>query len=619
MKRSARAAGANGTAAGEEAVPSAFPMPAAPSLPSYRLHWTLILLGSAAFLWWLTHGSAASRRRGVEAARVPEVLRTDRHFVVVAFPRVTPDGYDSTIPHARFSRLVSELAARGYHAIGFQDLREFYAGGRGLPPKSILLAMERDNPQSIALVEKTLRRLGWRAAAFMDRSSAAPHGDIRRALSAHAVSEMLDGGAWDFGTSLMPGSVPPVEGVGRGAVLWGITPLAVALPNGADIRIQVGKTGYNDAEMPLRELRAVPVRPEASVEESLHAIEAFQPRVEPFEDRFPGPALSPDWVSDWGVISGAHERLAVLPQPNQRSASASLKGTDRWTDMVLEFTLLRYRGEAWAHARAREPERWVRIGVENDVWRLQQKTGPRALPVTLAQAPLQEGLPARVRLILKGPWALVYLGDRVQFGKGLWVDEAVGHGRVEFVARADRRWAAKAVFGAVRARPLEPRWLAFQSSPERSPELLVRLRAEAAVARGMSPAWLTAGSRGSVQVAPPDDLTRALAGFYRCRLVPAVTFSVWPRPADFRALAAGLAAAAESLGVPGVNLRLPPDAPGAAALARELRAALWARRRLLWVTARSPEQARAWRPHAEGLLLPAGSVGPGLELLRASR
>ncbi|MBI4349752.1 MAG: hypothetical protein HY553_23145 [Elusimicrobia bacterium] len=587
------------------------------ALPTYRLTWAALFALALIVVWWSTWGSARARRRGLAASAVAEAARTDLHFIVAAFPRITPHGKDSTIRHEAFGEIVAELRRRGYHAIGFADLDDLYAGRRRLPPRSILLAFERDNPESVRLVERVLRRVDWRAAVFQDRSGVSrKDNDIRRALSSHAMNQMLLGGAWDFGTAIMPGSVRPVEGPGRDAVIWGLTPRRVQVPGGVRYGLQLSKTGYNDADVAPRELRAFIVRPEASVNETIAAIEALQPRAEPFADFFRGERLGPDWVSEWGVIAGNKERLAVLPQPNQRTAVASLKGTDRWTDAVLEFSILRYRGEAWAEARAREPERWVRLGLENDIWRLQQKTADKAKPVTLAQAPLRGELGVPVKLVLKGNWALALIGDRLQFGRGVWLDDALSFGRVQFVAQGARPGSSKAVFGFVRARPLEERWLAFDRAPDVSPELLGSLRAQAVEARVLAPRWIVVGARGSVRVLPPDELTRSLAGFYRCRLIPTAVFNGWPRPQDFRATAEGLAAVAEALNVPGVNLRLPPDTPGASGLARELRAALWRRHRLLWVTVRNDAQARQWADDAEQVLSSHGTDASGVETLR---
>lgn len=606
--------GSNGAADGAVAS-TAPPSVLARALPSYRLHWALIFGFLAVLAWWTFQGAALLRRRGLEQARVPEALRTESHYLVASFPRVTRHGRDSTLRQDRFEEIVAELHRRGYHAIGLRDLHDLYAGRGALPPKSILLALERDNPESVGLVERSLRRRQWKGVVFMDRSAFTRKGDIRRALSEHAVDQMVRGGGWDFGTAVFPGSVPPVEGLGRGAVLWGLTPKAVDLPEDVPVRMRVSKTGYNDLDIPLTDVRAFVVRPEAGVNETVAALEAFQPRTAEFLDLFRGEKLGPDWVADWGIISATRERIAVLPQPFQRTASVTLKGTDRWSDSVVEFSLLRHRGEAWLQARTREPERWVRIGVEGGFWRLQQKAGPAAKPQTLAMAPL-EGLPATMRLILKGNWAIVYHGEKVHFGKGLWVDSAVNFGRLQLIAQGVKPGTSKAVFGFVRTWPLEERWLAFDRSPESSPELLGAVRGRAAEAKVLSPRWVVVGARGVVNVSPPDETSRALAGFYRCKLIPTVTFSGWPRPEDFRPTAAALATVAESLGVPGLNLRLPPDAPGGEALSRELKAALWRRRRLLWVTARTRAQADAWRQNAEAVLRSGGRTEAGIDVLR---
>src|SRR5207245_876534 len=82
----------------------------------------------------------------------------------------------------------------------------------------------------------------------------------------------------------------------------------------------------------------------------------------------------------------------------QTGASLSLRGTEGWDDMVVEFTLDRYREGFWAYARYKDPAHFVRIGLTQGTWLLQQRDGAHKGPALLGRAPLAGGvLPARVR------------------------------------------------------------------------------------------------------------------------------------------------------------------------------------------------------------------------------
>ncbi|MBI5199960.1 MAG: hypothetical protein HY925_00100, partial [Elusimicrobia bacterium] len=57
-------------------LPRNFATPVAVALPSYRRHWVVIVALCLVVVWWTLWGAARARRRGLDAARVPEAART---------------------------------------------------------------------------------------------------------------------------------------------------------------------------------------------------------------------------------------------------------------------------------------------------------------------------------------------------------------------------------------------------------------------------------------------------------------------------------------------------------------------------------------------------------------
>ena len=158
------------------------------------------------------------------------------------------------------------------------------------------------------------------------------------------------------------------------------------------------------------------------------------------------------------------KRLVLVPTPKQRTASAFLSGTDAWRDCVAEFELSKYKKDAWLYARASEG-RWIRVGARNGYWYLQQKVGKDNKPATIARAPMTAAtsLPARVRLVLKGEWAIVHVNGRMQYGKAVRVHSGVDQGRVELDVYAEKTGSALAVVRRFSAAPLGRQWLAVNA------------------------------------------------------------------------------------------------------------------------------------------------------------
>ena len=377
-------------------------------------------------------------------------------------------------------------------------------------------------------------------------------------------------------------------------------------------------------------LRIYRVRADRPPEETVQALVAAWPRKLPFSDDFKKDGLSNEWVSERGVVVVLGGRMVLVPTPRQRSASVYLTGTDGWRDCVVDFTIAKYRKVTWLYARAAD-DRWLRLGVMNGYWYLQQKTGAEHKPVTLARAPMTIAttLPARVRLVLKGSWAIVEVNGRLQYGKAVRVHSGIDAGRVELDVYDEKPAAALGVITHFAAAPLRPLWLsvnrdAIAGDPAREQALIDRVRDEAVYSSVLSPRWFDVLADG--RVAPVDDdrqLLRELAGYYRCLLVPMVDFAS-PRarlpddPAQADRMLADLAAGLAGTEAVGLNIRLSASRAQpqrAAYFLSRLRERLHAQKRRLWITLDGTEKPGPWTREADGVLRPGRPLVPGADLL----
>ncbi len=594
----------------------------------------LMLLFTVAGLFWVFEGRALYRRYIVGLDDIPEKQRNGDGFLAVTFPRVTKDGERFTISDDDYEATLKELKARGFTSIGVKDVRDFYEKARPLPPKPVLLAFDRDNPDSVALADKGLRRARMRGLLFIDKTTPkAEDGRVYNfSMSPHAMNQMLKSGAWDLGwySDDTPhwhhGDLvrPPVIDMGEPMHEWTRNPFLYPM------RFVVARGGYNDANRLMSALNIFRVRTDMTPDENVKTLTASWPRKLPFVDDFKKDGLGLDWVSERGVAVAIDKRMVLVPTPRQRSASAYLSGTDGWRDLAVEFTLAKYRRVTWLYARAAE-DRWLRVGIENGYWMLQEKTGTEHKPVTLARAPMNIAttLPARVRLVLKGPWAIVHVNGRMQYGKAVRVHSGIDAGRVELDVYDPKPGTSLGVITHFAAAPLGPRWISVNrdevaGDPSAEKRLVDGVRDEAVYANVLSPRWMDVLADG--RVSPVDDdrqLLRELAGYYRCLLVPMVDFAA-PQariPAD-RAqadqLLDGVIAALAGSEAVGLNIRISPSRAQperAAYFLSRLRQRLHDQKRRLWITLDGPERAAPWLKEADGVLRPVRELVPGASLL----
>ena len=598
--------------------------------PRHRSLWILIGLVTGGALFWTFDGRGLLRRALWPPATVEGPARAGAEFIALVFPKITREAERFTMSQRDFEAVLDGLGRLGFTSVGLRELDDFYLRGRPLPPKAVLIALDRDAPGSVRLADRAMRRQRMRGVVFLNKTTAEGNSAVyRQALTPHAVNQLLKSGSWEFGLTADaepgPDSAPPGSAAfdsGEPKHEW------MRAPRRFRVRFAAGKSGYNDSSRGLHALAIARVRGDHTADENLRLISAQWPRRLAFFDDFELRGLGLDWVSDWGVISVAQGRLALIPTPRQKSASVFLGGTDDWTDLELEFTLKKYQKDFWAYARA-SGDRFVRVGARDGHWLVQQKLGPRHKPVTLGREPMRlEPLPAKVRLVVKGRWAIVFVNDRMRFGKALKLHPGVDRGRVQFGVLGPKPKEAIAVLEDMRAAPLTERWLAVERSTSPFEVGLADLiRGEAAAAQVLSPRWFDDAGDRELWSEPERDLLRALAGYYRCRFVPMLDLSApgaLPRdPGAAERLAARVIAALSRESADGLNLRLEldrADPQRAAFVVAKLRQRLKPHRWGLWVTLTgSGRESPLWSAEIDGLLRAVDSPVPGAERLELSR
>lgn len=605
------------------------PPPPPPPAPkgiksSYQLAWLAIWALFGAFLFWTLGGRSWYRRRFVGLNEPAESERRSQHFVAIAVPRISRSDEKFTLRPSEFAALIRGLAKEGYCSIGLSDVRDFYERKRPLPQRAVLIALDRDDPSSVAFADEALESARMKGVCFLNKTYYG-QGRIRRhSLTPHAVRDLLASGAWEFGWFSDEPMPPPKDMAGAPVLDNSTTSAWTRDCSKYPFRFSANQQGYNGPESSLCGLRIMPVRGDRTPQENLRAIDANWPRTKPFFDDFRADKLGADWIAGWGVISAAHNRLAVIPTPRQTSASVFLNGTDDWTDQVVEMTLKKYRKSFWAYLRYREGVSFVRVGAKNGFWKVEEKPAANLPPKTLAAAPIGS-LPARLWVVVKNQSLLVHVNDRLVFRKGQDIDPRIAKGRVALVAFDVKRKEAIGIITSFRAAPLPERWLSFgKLASDLDEPTAVRLHDLAVVSRVLSPRWFTIQPDGHVLTTGGQlELVRALSGFNRCQLAPSVDFAGGrldlPRGRGaLEKLIAALTAAAADVSADGVNLRIPAgaDPRTAARFAARLRDALHAQRRRLWVTlpgAGPPDGA--WTMAVDGVLKPGPRPLAGAQLL----
>lgn len=598
---------------------------------SYALAWLAIFAVGGAALFWGLLGRAYVRRAFYAVPPVAPSARTEPQFVAVLIPRVRPRPQRFALSAAELSDLLGGLKASGHVSIGLDDVEGLYARGRLLPPKAVLLAFAENDPRGYELSDRALRRAGMRGVAFIRRTAEEAGPEHRQHLTRHAISQMRLGGGWEFGWSGKDAPGRPMPLVGGRAVLDEPGSAAAALDRRLyPLRFVPSEMGLNDRRDDPGALRMVALRTDRAPGENLLIVQKTWPRASELSDDFRSEGVGTDWIAGWGVVSMGRRRLALLPTPRHTSAGVFLRGTEKWRDATVEFVLKKYQKEFWAYARLRDDGGFVRVGARDGWWYVEQKAGPEKPVNVLARAQIQEGgLPARVRFVVKGGSALVYINGRMMFGRALRLHPGVDRGQLFLGVYDGRSRSSLAVLTSVRAAPLDEVLITTRGDRRREfdEERLEALRDEAAYARALSPRWIRVAPDGGVVLEETQGvLVRSMAGFYACRLMPTADVSelrasVLGHAGAADRLAGGLAAAARELGAAGLNLRLREDQAGrpeTLAFLSKLRDGLHAQRGELKVTVpggRAP--ARALALATDGVLRLSEKRRHSLELLEA--
>jgi len=589
---------------------------------SYAWAWAAVFFIALARMTWTFGGRAFWRRYVVGFAGVPEEARGASHFVAVAFPRLSDSGEPFTMLSGDFEQIVRQLSSQGYVSIGLDDVRDFYRNGRPLPPMAILIALDRDDPASIALADRALRRGRMKGVVFVNETSYG-NGQVRRhSLTPHALADMVRSGAWDFGW-FSDQEMPQPADRPDAPVLDGTKDSAWSRNcQKYPFRFSTSPLGYNGPDEKMCALRIMRARPDRTADDNVRAIDANWPRRRPFFDEFRTGKLGTDWIINYGVVSATRNRLAVIPLPRQTGASVFLNGTEDWTDQVVELEVAKYKSAFWVYARYKEGSHYVRVGAKNGRWKVEEKPAPDQPPRTLASWPIEQ-LPARLSLTLKNDSAIVHVNGRLAFRHALAVDDRVDSGRLELNVFDVKRWNSIGELTLFRASPLAQQWVVLSKLPEDfGPDMAQQLHDQAVMARGLSPLWFVATREGTLQSAGQQlRFARALSGFNRATLAPMVQLaagSAWLKDSAARGkLVEDLATAAQATELPGVNLRIPAAERSAAMpFAGELRQRLRASGLKLWVTLDGDEPPQIpWARVCDGVLRPVRWAPPSLEIL----
>ena len=596
-------------------------------MKSHGRAWLVTLLLCGAGAWWIQTGRAWYRRVVQSPPAAAPSARTETQFVALVLPRVTRQASRFSYSKRELDARLSALRKEGFVSIGLSDVEALYTKRRKLPAKAVLLMFGQDDAQGLEIADKVLAANRMRAVAFVSRAAHSAEIDERRYLTKHAIRQMRKGGAWEFGW--ISQARPPEEPE--------LGPLTAVLdPDGAStrpanassfrLRFEGSELGLNDASDDPKALRAMVLRAGRPLPEDLRIVRNAWPRRARFEDRFDGKGIESDWIRGWGVARGANKKLALVPYPRQTGAGVFLRGTEKWKDSIIEFELGKHQKEVWVYARYKGDGSFVRAGVRDDHWLVEQKISAKALPSMLGRAPIipSDG-PQRARFVLKGPRAMLHVNGRMQFGRSLSVHPAVDHGRI-LVGVYDKGFkTALGVLTYFRAEPVPERWIALKNLGALDEARLSALREGLIYARALSPRWLTVSRDGSVGIeAEQQALVRTLAGFYACRLAPLAELpslaGISPDGPAAERLLANLAEAARRLEVPAINLRVRPEdaeRPDTRRLLERARRTLAASKRELWITLDGPPGAEAvLAGSADGVLRSA--AGPKhYELLEA--
>lgn len=457
-------------------------------------------------------------------------------------------GYPSV---KRLEAHLTALRDAGYRTVRPEDVRAFLDGRAPLPPKALLLIFEGGRKEAFIRATPVLQRTGFMAVIAVPTSVLDQWGgfylrpkDIRRIVRipqwqigsmGHAAIRPLDGekegegkGHRRFLThrAVRAGVVESsdafrdriVQDYARSASLLqaaagqppflylypfgdagrspGDDPLAEAANRDAVTRyfslaFSGAARAFNGPGSDPWSLSRLRVPGDWSAERLLAELAASQPR------RTPQETLGVP--SNWVFERDAELRDAALRLPDD--AAAWLRGTEGWSDVEIVATLQpEAQGAASLYARHASPRSWVRISIDANGLRVQERLDDGLFTLFSHPAKGLEASASRIRLRLRYNRAWVWLNDEpIAANLPLALDTrrgAVGLGSEH----------GETSVSAFSARPLPARWLLANS-------IRIVPEAERDWVQAVLPNWFRAGTAPAVaETALQDILQAAVSG-----------------------------------------------------------------------------------------------------------
>ena len=143
---------------------------------------------------------------------VANVSRTASGFLAISYEGVssTPEPSGTFITTERFAQHLAAMRAAGYHPLSLADVRDFYADGRLLPERAVLLTFENTHRSTYFEIRNLLSKNRWRATmGVVTHPVIDGNTDV---LLAPYLRDMLLDSNWDLaceshdGTSTIPTS-----------------------------------------------------------------------------------------------------------------------------------------------------------------------------------------------------------------------------------------------------------------------------------------------------------------------------------------------------------------------------------------------------------------------------
>jgi hypothetical protein len=496
-------------------------------------------------------------------------------FLAVTFGKIAEEGTPDVISAATFRDEMRALRGAGYVAVGLDSLEAFYANGRPLPDRPIVLLFDNVQRDSIEIADRVLAEVGYRGVAFADVEAMA-QGNIDL-ISRHRMEQLADSGRWDIGVSACPGDPATPDGTPEatlaaferarslvaewtdhavrainceraldadGSALWRKTLDAAQYRFGfvlANPRLNY----VDDSTLELRRVRALK---EWTADDLLASLSARMPRRERFVDDFNESAPRPDWIVERAELELGKGTMKVTARQGTSGGILFLGGTDRWSNAEAKATIAgKPDGQVWLSIRS-SPAGTVRIGVSHGEVMIQKTEkgethvyGRRPLP----------SKPFTIGLEVSGERATGRLDGEPLGNRPVEMPEGAERGPFQ-IAIWDADGTASVVLDRVEASPTHARCAIVAGVPPLG--VWNDLRRESDSLTSLSPrvySWKDdrGGAIGNIDAALP-----IFAWHHRLRFLPAVDLELRKEGANWARLEEQLLRWAREPNIDGLNL-----------------------------------------------------------------